>query len=80
MKLQIKVQPGASVSEIVGWDGDVLKVRLNARPEKGRANKELVRLLSKELDIPKSSIVIVRGETSRLKVVELPEGSIEAIR
>jgi len=67
----VKVIPKTSRSEIVGWEEDVLRVRLNAVPEKGKANKELIALLSKELKIPKRDITILQGETSRLKKIEV---------
>lgn len=67
--MRVKVIPKASKSEIVGWEGEVLKVRLKAVPEKGEANEELIRFLSREFKIPKSSITIVRGHTSREKTV-----------
>lgn len=63
--------PKASKSEIVGWEGDLLKVRLKAVPEKGEANEELIRLLSSEFKIAKSLITIVRGHTSREKIVHI---------
>jgi uncharacterized protein len=71
MQLFVKVIPKASRSEIVGWEGDVLKVRLKAVPEKGAANEELIRLLSREYKVAKSLITIVRGHTSRDKVVHI---------
>ena len=50
----------------VGADGLAhLKARVTAVPEKGKANKALVALLSKTLKVPKSSISVVSGETSR---------------
>lgn len=67
----VKVTPRASRSEIVGWDNGVLKVRLHALPEKGEANEELIRLLSRELKIAKSSITITRGLSSREKTLHL---------
>ncbi len=67
--LHVKVIPKASRSEIVGWEGEVLKVRLKAVPEKGEANEELIRFLSRELKIAKSLITIVRGHTSREKTL-----------
>ncbi len=64
-----KVTPRSSRSEIVEWDGDTLKVRLNAIPDKGKANVELIRVLAKALGVAKSSIDIVSGHTSRTKRV-----------
>lgn len=48
-----------------------LKVRVTVPPERGKANKKVVELLSKTLKVPKGSIEIVRGETSRIKVVRV---------
>jgi uncharacterized protein (TIGR00251 family) len=69
--LHILVQPRASRSEIVGPHGDALKVRLAAPPVDGAANEELVRLLAKELDVPRGNIEIVSGFTSRRKTVRV---------
>lgn len=68
---KVKVIPKSARSEIVGWEGDVLKVRLKAVPEKGEANEELIRFLSRELKIAKSLITILRGHTSREKTVHI---------
>ncbi|MCB1782460.1 MAG: DUF167 domain-containing protein [Alphaproteobacteria bacterium] len=72
----VKLTPGAKKNEILGWDMDlsgerILKVQVTAVPEKGKANKALIALLSKEWRIAKSAISIVRGETSRVKVLEV---------
>lgn len=69
--LSIKVVPKSNCTEIVGWEGEELKVRIHALPEKNRANEELIRFLSKTLKIPKSSITLIQGETSRHKKVLL---------
>lgn len=70
-RLKIKVIPKASRSEVVGWEGEELKVRLKAVPEKGKANQELIKALSEILGVPKSRLTLVSGETSRHKVVEV---------
>ncbi len=69
--LTIKVEPRSSRSGIVGMYGDALKVKLTSAPVEGKANKELVALLAKELGIKKRDIEIVSGETSKNKVVKL---------
>jgi uncharacterized protein len=66
---RVKVIPKASRSELVEWEKDELKVRLAAVPEKGEANTELVRYLADILEIGKSKIQLVQGETSRHKRV-----------
>ena len=65
--LPVKVVPRASKNAIVGWENEELKVRLNAVPEKGEANEELIAFLAKSWKIPKSAISIHSGETSRHK-------------
>lgn len=67
--LPIKLVPKSSRNEIVGWEGEELKVRINAVPEKGRANAELLKFLSKSLKIPKSHFALIQGETSRHKLI-----------
>lgn len=73
MIIQVKVTPNASKTQIVGWEGDVLKVRVKGVPEKGRVNEELIEFLAEELEIAKSKIAIISGHTSRLKRIEIKE-------
>lgn len=65
--LPIKAVPNASRSEVAGWEQDALKIKLQAVPEDGKANKELLRFLSKTLKIAKSDIALDSGEKSRHK-------------
>ncbi len=74
--LQIRVTPGAAKNEISGiWQGAEddtrLAVKVTAPPDKGKANAAIIKLLSTALGLPKSSISIIAGETSRLKTVAL---------
>jgi uncharacterized protein (TIGR00251 family) len=69
--ITVKVIPKASKSEVIGWENDLLKIRLKAVPEKGEANEELVRVLADYFDIPKSQITIIRGHKSRTKTVQI---------
>ncbi len=69
--LTIKAVPGSSRTQIGGLLGDAVKINVAAAPEKGKANKELVKYLAKILDISKSSITIVAGEKDHRKVVRL---------
>jgi uncharacterized protein (TIGR00251 family) len=71
MLLKIKVTPNSSKNKIVGWLNDVLKIRIAAPPQKGKANKELVEFLSEEFKIPKSSIEIKKGYKERNKIIEI---------
>ncbi len=69
--LSVKVIPKASRTEVVGWEGGWLKVRVAAIPEKNAANKELIRYLSKLLDVGKSCISVDLGTTSRQKTLSI---------
>ena len=65
-----RAQPGASKSSISGLYGDALKITLKAPPVDGKANEELIKFLSKSLDIPKSYVSILSGETNRSKLIK----------
>jgi uncharacterized protein (TIGR00251 family) len=56
---------------VVGYEGQMLKIRLRALPEKGDANAELVRILAEFFDLPRSHIEIKRGHTSRIKQLQI---------
>ena len=63
--------PGSSHTEITGWLGECLKIKVAAAPEKGRANQAVIKLLSELLSLNKSSISIVSGAASQRKVIEI---------
>jgi len=75
MYLRIKVIPKSSkneISEIIkDEEGQTIKIRIKAAPEKGKANKELIKFLSKEFSIPKQNIEIISGKTSQLKLLKI---------
>lgn len=71
MILTVKVIPRARKNEIAGYENGVLKVRLHAIPEKGKANEELIDFLAEEFDLPKSSMTLIRGQTSRIKHLKI---------
>lgn len=65
--LSIRTQPGSSKNRIIGEYGGRLKLAVTAAPEKGKANKAVIKLLADTLRIHESSIHIISGETSRDK-------------
>ncbi len=69
VELAIRVQPGAKRTEVAGPLGDDLKVRVAAPPVDGKANAALVRFLASQLDVPVREVTVVRGESSRSKLV-----------
>ena len=68
---RIKVQPGAAKNEIVGVQGDALKVKINAPPVKGKANKALIDFLAKKLSVKKSEVEIICGHRSKIKKIKI---------
>jgi uncharacterized protein (TIGR00251 family) len=70
-RLRLRVAPGARKSAVVGRHGDGWKVRVAAAPERGRANDELVALLSDTLAVARSDVQVVSGRSGRDKIVEL---------
>jgi uncharacterized protein (TIGR00251 family) len=77
--LKVKAFPKAGKSRITGVRGGELVVRVQAPAERGAANKELVSILAKTLEISKSEIAILSGETSRHKLIHLPESARAAL-
>lgn len=65
--LNLRVVPRASRSEIAGTMGDALKIRLQAPPVDGKANKALVKFLAERLSVPARGIALLSGDTSRTK-------------
>ena len=68
-RLTVRVQPGARRSEVVGLVEGVVRIRVAAQTQEGKANQALVELLSDLLDVPKNHVQILRGHASRDKVV-----------
>lgn len=71
MDIFVRVVPRSSKTEIVEKKENYLKIKLRASPVKGQANAELIKFLAQEFNIGKSQIEIVRGLTSREKLVRL---------
>lgn len=78
-RIQVKVTPKAKRSEIIGWKDDTLAIRLAAIPDKGQANAELIRFLAKRLGVGRSGIQLIRGQTSRIKQLEINGLTLEEI-
>jgi uncharacterized protein (TIGR00251 family) len=70
-RIAIHAVPNARSTEGAGRHGAALKIRLAARPEEGRANAELLRFVAETLGVPKSSVRLARGASSREKVIEV---------
>lgn len=70
-KITVHVQPNAGRSAVIGFRDGVLRVRVAAPPEKGKANRELVALLSDALGVTRSNVIIERGAVARKKTVAI---------
>ena len=71
VRFQVRLQPRASRTEIVGVLGGALRVRVHAPPVDGAANDALIAFLADQLAVPRRGIRIVTGATSRMKTVEV---------
>ncbi len=66
--LKIRISPNASKNQII-QDGDIIKLKVTAQPIENKANKAVIEYLSKLLKVPKTSITIVKGDTSKDKTL-----------
>jgi uncharacterized protein (TIGR00251 family) len=71
MKLSIKAVPGSARNGIAGWLGDVLKVRVNAPAEDGKANAAIVAVIAEQIGVSIDCVRIVAGGSSPRKIVEI---------
>ena len=71
IRLTLHVQPGAKKTELAGEHGGALNLRLAAPPVEGKANTVLLAWLAERFDVPKRDVVLVSGDKSRHKIVEI---------
>ena len=79
MKLKVKVVPGSSRNQIVGWLDGCLKVVVTAPPQAGKANNAVKELFAETLGLTKKSVEITSGKSSSRKVIrfnQCDEGEI----
>jgi uncharacterized protein len=69
--LSVKLQPRASKNEVGGALGNELRIAVTAPPVDAAANEALLRLLAETLDCPRGAVQLVRGQTSRHKLIFL---------
>ncbi len=77
---QVKVHPRAKKDALTGVHGDALKLALTAPPVEGRANDAVVEFFADLLRLPRSSVTIAAGQTSRNKVVRITGITADALR
>ena len=69
--LAIKAIPGAPKNQVCGWLGEALKIKIQAPPVEGRANDALIEFLAEALEVPRRTVTLMRGDTSRHKTVRI---------
>ena len=69
--LELKAIPNAPRTALAGWLGEALKAKIHAPALDGRANEALLEFLAEKLGVPRRAITLVRGDTSRHKVVRI---------
>ena len=70
-KFAVKLHPRAKKNAITGEAGDALKLALTAPPVDGKANEACIEFFAKLLNLPRSSVTIAAGQTSRNKVIRV---------
>lgn len=76
----VRVHPRAKKNAITGEVGDALKISLTAPPIEGRANEACIAYVAELLKVPRSSITITSGQSSRNKVIRVAGMSVEELR
>ena len=71
LTFSVYVQPRASRVSVAGMHAGALKIRLTAPPADGAANKQCLQSLAEALDLPKTSLAIITGQTSRSKQIKI---------
>ncbi|OEO30497.1 hypothetical protein VW23_021085 [Devosia insulae DS-56] len=76
IRLHLRVTPNAGLDRVEGYEtrddgASVLRVRVKAVPDKGKANAAVIGLLSKMLGLPKSAVTLIAGDTARLKTLHV---------
>lgn len=66
MQIVCKVTPKAKSNEIIEEEG-FYRIRVTAAPDKGEANRACIKLLAKHFGVAQSNIILIRGQTSRIK-------------
>lgn len=71
VQFAVRVQPGARREGVVGQYGDAVKIAISAPAVDGKANEALVRCVAALAGVPRASVAIVAGATSRTKVLRI---------
>lgn len=78
--ISVHAQPGAKKSAVAGLHGDALKVRVAAPPVEGKANEALTAFVAKALGLPRRTVSIVKGDSSREKLLLVADAGADPAR
>ena len=78
--ISVHAQPGAKKSAVAGLHGESLKVRVAAPPVEGKANAPLAPFVAKALGLPRRAASIVKGQSTREKVLLITDASADPAR
>ena len=70
-KINVKVKPNSKTEEVIPEDSNSFIVRVKAPPVEGKANRAVIKVLAKHFDIPESRLAIIKGLTSKTKVIQI---------
>jgi hypothetical protein len=73
MKVNVTVKTNSKFEEVLEEPGGSYIVRVSTPPVDGKANKQVIKLLSKHLKVPKSKILLIKGHKSKVKVFEIED-------
>jgi len=77
--VSVRVVPRSSKEGVAGFEGGVVRIRLNAPPVEGKANDALLRFIAKAVGVPRNRITLVTGERGRSKIVRVAGVTREAL-
>ncbi|MCH8815425.1 MAG: DUF167 domain-containing protein [Chloroflexi bacterium] len=78
--LKVRVSPGARSDTVVGWMEDVLRIRVKAPPERGKANDAVLRFIASTLGLPAAQVTLRRGGSSRNKLLYVDSMTDDEVR
>ena len=78
--IAIRLQPRAKRAEVVGERGGAIVIRVTAPPVDGKANAALCAFVAKAAGVPVSQVAVVRGQTSRDKIIRVNDATAEQLR
>ena len=79
VRIAVQITPNAKKTEVVGVQDDALKLKLQAQPIEGRANKTLAKFLAAALSTPKSAVTVRHGLRCKRKLVDVMSGVLTVV-